>query len=152
MRGVGEESYSLLFSGVYFRSLIVILISLIFLLGWNISVKFKGFMVNFFALREDEPLVDFAFLWVITSVFMGISDTVGVAVSLSERITLTNWAICSQVLLLGGLIWSFISLWISAKKNSRKTKILNIAGDTPHKSEEVKPKRMLNHLFDDLEE
>jgi hypothetical protein len=70
MRGVEGSSYGLLFSSGYFRSLVVVLISLVFLLGWNLSVKFKGFVINLFSLREDEPLVDFAFLWVITSVFM----------------------------------------------------------------------------------
>jgi hypothetical protein len=154
MKGVTGTSYSLLFSSVYMRSLIVIGISLLFLFGWNISTKFKGFMINIFALREDEPLVDFAFLWVITSVFMGIVDTVEVVGVISERIALTNWAIGSQVLLLVGLVWSFISLWMSAKKNAKRTKILNVVHENPHTSREgeQKPKKVLNHLFDDLEE
>ena len=137
----------------------MILISLIFLLGWNLSTKFKGFVVNLFALREDEPLVDFAFLWVIASVFMGIVDTVGVASNVSNRINLTNWAVMSQVLLLVGLIWSFVSLWHSAKKTSRKTKILNMVEEsvssTTKRNEvsvSVPPKKKLNHLFDELEE
>ncbi|MDR0650446.1 MAG: hypothetical protein LBG59_03395 [Candidatus Peribacteria bacterium] len=151
MKGVEGISYSLLFSGVYVRSLMVILISLFFLLGWNMSTKFKGLMVKLFALREDEPLVDFAFLWVIMSVFMGIVDTVGVASVVSERIGLSHWAYFSEILLLIGLIWSFISLWMSAKKTSKKTKILNIVDERP-KHEEIKQKKVLTHLFDDLDE
>ncbi|MDR0860101.1 MAG: hypothetical protein LBO09_03840 [Candidatus Peribacteria bacterium] len=89
----------MLFSTAYFRSLIVILVSLIFLLGWNISMKFKSFVVYLFSLREDEPLVDFAFLWVIASVFMGIVDTVGVAHIISPRINLTYRAVISETLL-----------------------------------------------------
>ena len=41
MRDVSGVSYSLLFSGVYWRSFIVIGVSLVFLLLWNISTKFK---------------------------------------------------------------------------------------------------------------
>jgi hypothetical protein len=151
MRGVEGVTYSLLFSGGYVRSLIVILISLFFLLGWNMSTKFKGLMVRLFALREDEPLVDFAFLWVIMSVFMGIVDTIGVASVISERIGLSNWAYLSEILLLIGLVWSFISLWLSAKKTSKKTKILNIVDERP-KNEEVKQRKVLTHLFDDLDD
>ncbi|MDR2415337.1 MAG: hypothetical protein LBD75_01670 [Candidatus Peribacteria bacterium] len=115
------------------------------------STKFKKLMVNLFALREDEPLVDFAFLWVIMSVFMGIVDTVGVTSVVSERIGLSNWAYFSEILLLIGLVWSFISLWISAKKTSKKTKILNIVEERP-RNEEMKQKKVLTHLFDNLDE
>ncbi|MDR3169530.1 MAG: hypothetical protein LBU27_07445 [Candidatus Peribacteria bacterium] len=156
MSGVEGSQYSLLFSSAYFRSLIVILISLLFLLGRNISIKFKSFVVYLFALREDEPLVDFAFLWVITSVFMGIVDTVGVAHIISERISLTSRAVISELLLGVGLIWSFISLWLSAKKNSKKAKILTIVEEsaTHQKPVEIanQPKRPMQHLFDDVEE
>jgi hypothetical protein len=41
-------------------------------------------------LREDEPLVDFSLLWVITSVFMGIVDTIEIATEVSGRISLTK--------------------------------------------------------------
>ncbi|MBQ7073744.1 hypothetical protein IJM86_01485 [bacterium] len=78
-----EETYALLFSKKYFISKIVILISLFFLLGWNMSIKFKKKIIDVFSLREDEPLVDFALLWVITSVFMGIVDTIEIATEVS---------------------------------------------------------------------
>jgi hypothetical protein len=41
MSGVSGASYTLLFSSMYWRSFIVIGISLLFLLLWNISTKFK---------------------------------------------------------------------------------------------------------------
>lgn len=157
MRESPGASYALLFSGVYWRSLCVIGISLLFLFLWNISTKFKGFIVHFFAVREDEPLLDFAFLWIITSVFMGIVDTVGVAGTISNRVSLTHWASLSELLLVIGLVWSFVSLWLSAKRSSKKAKILNIVEESPvshHKSVEIsnQPKRPVQHLFDELEE
>jgi hypothetical protein len=68
---------------------------------------------------------------------------------------LTNWAVFSQILLLIGLVWSFISLWQSAKKTSKKNKILNIVDEHPSRNSvdiSNKPKRNLNHLFDELDE
>jgi hypothetical protein len=87
---VSSKSYYLL-SGAYFKSFIIIGLSLIFLFGWNLSVAFKGFLVHLFSVREDEPLVDFAFLWIIMSVFIGIVDTIGV-VEIPVRIEQSLWA------------------------------------------------------------
>jgi hypothetical protein len=111
-------------------------------------------LVHFFSLREDEPLVDFAFLWVIMSVFVGIVDTIGI-VEIPVRIQQTLWASIVQVWLLFGLIWSLVSLWVVAKKSSKKAKILNIVEEpTSHKHIEIsnQPKRPVQHLFDELDE
>ena len=51
------------------------------------------------------------------------------------------------ILLLVGLILSFIEVWKGAIKNSQKTKILNIVDeDAPKK---VENKRAVQHLFED---
>ena len=51
------------------------------------------------------------------------------------------------ILLLIGLILSFIEVWKGANKNSQKTKILNIVDeDAPKK---VENKRAVQHLFED---
>jgi hypothetical protein len=92
---VSAKSYYL-FSGAYLKSFVIIGISLLFLFGWNLSIRFKGFLVHLFSLREDEPLVDFVFLWVIMSVFIGIVDTIGV-VEIPVRIQLSFWANIAQL-------------------------------------------------------
>ena len=147
-----ETEFIALLSGTYLRSLIVVLISLIFLLGWNISIKFKKKIIELFSLREDEPLIDFAVLWVITSVFMGILDTIGIVKNASD-INPTVRSIVSQILLLWGLIRSFYNILQSAKKSNKQTKILNIMSDeeewTERKQEERVKKQV--HLFDDLD-
>lgn len=111
-------------------------------------------MVHIFSLREDEPLVDFAFLWIITSVFMGIVDTIGIAKIASGRIGITGGAIIAQIMLLIGLIWSFTTLWMTAKKTNRRTKILNIPEEHTQEQREImnKTRRPMKHLFDELEE
>ncbi len=144
-----------LVSSSYFRSFIVVALSLLFLIWRNLSAKFKKTMVHVFSLREDEPLVDFAFLWIITSVFMGIVDTVGVSKEFSDRMNIARGAIIAQIMLLIWLIRSFITLWLTAKKSARRTKILNIPEDqtTEHRPEIMnRPRKPMNHLFDELEE
>lgn len=145
------ETYGLL-SLKFIKSLIVILISLLFLLGWNMSAKFKKRIIDLFALREDEPLVDFALLWVITSVFMGIVDTISIAKDVSGTIDMTVWAFISQLLLLAGLIWAFVIIWQSYKKATKQTKIFNIVSDESQKDpQEEKKNGKVQHLFEDLE-
>jgi hypothetical protein len=54
-----------------------------------------------------------------------------------------------------GLIWSLVSVWLTAQKSNKKAKFLNIVEEqTPHKHVEIsnQPKRPMNHLFDELEE
>ncbi len=147
-----ETEFIALLSGTYLRSLIVVLISLIFLLGWNISIKFKKKIIELFSLREDEPLIDFALLWVITSVFMGILDTIGIVKNASD-INPTVRSIVSQILLLWGLIRSFYNILQSAKKSNKQTKILNIMSDEEEWAERKQEERVKKqvHLFDDLD-
>ena len=60
------------------------------------------------------------------------------------------------ILLLIGLILSFIEVWKGANKNSQKTKILNIVDDEPQQPrvdedapKKVENKRAVQHLFED---
>lgn len=52
------------------------------------NIRFKGFIVNFLGFRESEPMLNFAFLWVIASTFMGITDTLGMLSDITERVSL----------------------------------------------------------------
>lgn len=131
----------------YFKSMIIIFSSMIFLLGWNMNIRFKGFVVNFLGFRESEPMLNFAFLWVIVSAFMGITDTLGMLSAATQRISLARGGKLMLILLLIGLVISFIEVWKGANKNSQKTKILNIVDEEAPKK--VENKRVLQHLFED---
>ena len=74
-------------------------------------------------------MLNFAFLWVIASVFMGILDTVRMLPEVTGQITLARGGNVMLILLLIGLVLSFIEVWKGASKNSQKTKILNIVDD-----------------------
>lgn len=145
----GEGRTIWLLSGTYFRSMLIICSSLVFLLGWNMNIRFKSFIVNFLGFRESEPMLNFGFLWIIASTFMGITDTLGMLDTTTQRINLARGGKCILLLLVVGLILSFIEVWKWANKNSQKTKILNIVDeDIAHKGEN---KRVLQHLFEDDE-
>ena len=143
-----ESTKTIWFLGTtYFKSMVIVFSSMLFLLGWNMNTRFKGFIVNFLGFRESEPMLNFAFLWIIASAFMGITDTLGMLNDITERISLAWWGKFMLILLLIGLILSFIEVWKGANKNSQKTKILNIGDeDAPKK---VENKRAVQHLFED---
>lgn len=143
-----ESTKTIWFLGTtYFKSMVIVFSSMLFLLGWNMNTRFKGFIVNFLGFRESEPMLNFAFLWIIASAFMGITDTLGMLNDITERISLAWWGKFMLILLLIGLILSFIEVWKGANKNSQKTKILNIVDeDAPKK---VENKRAVQHLFED---
>lgn len=147
-----ENWLRMLFSGVLWRSSIIILLALIGLFCWNLSVSFKGFMTKLCSLREDEPLVDFILLWIIVSAFMWIMDWAGIASaeSITTKVRLLNvWIVINWLLLLGWLVWSFISLLKLSKKTSKRTKIMNVVEENHPKQETHKPNQV-THLFDDL--
>ena len=84
-----ESTKTIWFLGtMYFKSMIIVFSSMLFLLGWNMNMRFKGFIVNFLGFRESEPMLNFAFLWIIASAFMGITDTLGMLNDITERISL----------------------------------------------------------------
>lgn len=67
----------------------------------------------------------------------------------TQTISLARGGKVMLLLLLVGLVISFIEVWKGANKNSQKTKILNIVDDeAPQKTEN---KRVLQHLFDEEE-
>ena len=141
-----------LFSWVLWKSSLVILIAMIGLFLWNLSISFKTWVTKLCSLREDEPLVDFLLLWIIVSVFMWVMDWANIAVAngITQKIWFVNlWLLVDGLLLLGWLIWSFISLRKSSQKSTKKTKIVNIVEER-HPSETHKSSSQVTHLFDDL--
>lgn len=151
----GSKVWFFLFGGMLWKSTLVILLAIIWLFLWNLSISFKNWITNLCALREDEPLVDFLLLWIIVSVFMWVMDWANIAMAsgVTQKIWLLNGQIAIDgLLLLWGLVRSFVSLRKISKKSGRKTKIVNIVEEN-HKSVEPSSNRwnQVTHLFDDLD-
>lgn len=121
----------------------------------NLSISFKNWVTQLCSLREDEPLVDFLLLWIIVSVFMWVMDWVNIP--LASGVTQKVWLINGQViidglLLLGWLVWSFVTLRKMSSKSTKRAKIINIVEENRQQSEPRKPAWQVTHLFDDLNE
>ena len=145
-----------LLSGMLWKSGLVMLLAVIGLFLWNLSISFKGWITKLCALREDEPLVDFVLLWIVVSVFMWVLDWSNIA--MASGVTQKIWIISGQVaidglLLLWGLVWSFVFLRKTSSKSNKKTRIMNIVEEN-HKSTEPSTSRwgQVTHLFDDLDD
>lgn len=141
-----------LFSGMLWKSWLVMLLAIVGLFLWNLSISFKGWITKLCALREDEPLVDFVLLWIVVSVFMWALDWSNIA--MASGVTQKVWIINGQVLidwllLLWWLVWSFMSLRRLSKKSSKRTKIVNIVEEN-HQKVETHRSTQNTHLFDDL--
>lgn len=141
-----------LFSGMLWKSGLVMLIAVVGLFLWNLSISFKGWITKLCALREDEPLVDFVLLWIIVSVFMWVLDWANIATA--SGVTQKIWIINGRVLidgllLLWWLVWSFISLRKMWQKSNKRTKIVNIVEEN-HPRSESQRSNQVTHLFNDL--
>ena len=141
-----------LFSGMLWKSGLVMLIPMVGLFLWNLCISFKWWVTRLCALREDEPLVDFVLLWIIVSVFMWVLD--GANIAMASGVTQKIWIIDGQVaidglLLLWWLVWSFISLRKMWQKSNKRTRIVNIVEENHQKSEPQRSNQV-THLFDDL--
>ena len=141
-----------LFSGMLWKSGLVMLIAVVGLFLWNLSISFKGWITKLCALREDEPLVDFVLLWIIVSVFMWVLDWANIAAAsgVTQKIWIINGRILIDgLLLLWWLVWSFISLRKMWQKSNKRTKIVNIVEEN-HPRSESQRSNQVTHLFDDL--
>lgn len=145
------EWYSVrLISWAYFKTMLIIIISLGALVWWNSSFRFKNFVITYLWFKENNSLVNFWLLWVITTAFFGITDTINVISNATSRINVTWSAKFVQILLLVGLIFTLVSVVKSAKQNSGKAKIVNIVDENLIK--ENQNRRMFKWLFEEESE
>jgi hypothetical protein len=143
-----------LFSGMLWKSWLVMLIAMVGLFLWNLSITFKGWITKLCALREDEPLVDFVLLWIIVSVFMWVLDWANIAMAsgITQKVSIINGQVAIDgLLLLWWLVWSFISLRKMWQKSNKRTRIVNIIEENHQKSEPQRSSQV-THLFDDLDD
>lgn len=75
-----------LFNGHLFKSLLIILVSMVVLLSRNMSFKFKNFVIGYFGFKENDSLFNFGFLRIIATAFLGIGDAIGVVGTTTQTI------------------------------------------------------------------
>lgn len=144
---VSGEGYGIwILNGSFFTTMIILLISLGFLLGWNMSFRFKTMVITTLWFKDNDSLVNFAFLAVITTIFFSIGNTISVVNNVTATIALSRIYYFTRLYLLVGLAFMLITIVKKAKENAWKTKIINVVDEQTLK--EISNKKSLKGLFD----
>lgn len=137
LRGTGGYSVWLM-SWAYFKTMLIVLVSMIVLVWRNLSFKFKNILLSYFWGRDHDALINFLFLFIITTSFFAITDTINVAAGVTSRVVVSWGGKFIQLLLLIGIILTLVSVIKSAKETWKKTKIINMVDEDHKKSEHQK--------------
>jgi len=137
--------YIFLISWSFFKTMVLIYLSLFVLLSRNMSFRFKNFIINTFGFRDSDTLLNFILLWIITTAYLSIWDTIKISQSITSTISLSFSYYIVQVALLLGLILTLV--WLVKKVQKWWwAKIVNMVNEDAIK--EVKIKNNLKWLFD----
>ncbi|MDD3262456.1 MAG: hypothetical protein PHR61_01310 [Candidatus Absconditabacteria bacterium] len=144
---VSGQSYGIwILNGAFFTTMIILLVSLGFLLSWNMSFRFKTMVINSLGFRDNDSLINFAFIAVITTIFFSIGNTIGVVNNVTATISLSKIYYFTWFYLLAGLIFLLITIIKKAKESAGKTKIINVVDEKALK--EISNRKSLKGLFD----
>ena len=144
---VAGESYGVwLLNGHFFTTMVIVFLSVFFLIARNMSFSFKNIVINYFGFKENDDLINFAFLWIIITAFFAIGNTINLSGSITSTITLTNSYYFTWMYLLGGLVFCLYSVVKAAKSHVGKTKIINVIDEKSFK--DIDNKKSLHGLFD----
>lgn len=144
---VSWQEYGIwILNGSFFTTMIILLASLGFLLGWNMSFRFKTMVINSLGFKDNDSLINFAFIAVITTIFFSIGNTVSVVNNVTATISLSKIYYFTWLYLLAGLVFMLITIVKKAKENAWKTKIINVVDEQTLK--EISNRKSLKWLFD----
>lgn len=131
----------------FFKTMLIVFVSAFILIWWNLSFKFKNLFLSYFGGRENDLLVNFLFLFIITTSFFAITDTIHVSSWVTSRVVVSGWWKFIQVWLLLWVIMTLISVVKTAQETGKKTKIINMV-DEEHKKTETMKGEIKKWLFD----
>lgn len=127
---VSDTGHSVwLFNIHLFKTLIIVFVCAGVLLAWNISFKFKNFVIGYFGFKENDALINFGLLFLIATAFLSIGDTINVVGTTTQTIKVTGSYYFIQVFLLLGLVLTLLSVIKHAKEHGNKTKIVNVVDE-----------------------
>jgi len=140
-----------LFSWSFVWTMVIVLISLIILIGRNFSAKFKNLFLTYFGWRENDSLINFLFLFILTTVFLTIKNTSNIVYNnATQTMKFTGLWNFVLVWLLLGIIFTVVSVVKWAQKTGKKTKIINVV-DEEHSQIESTKEEIKKWLFDNDE-
>ncbi len=131
----------------FFKTMLIVFSSVFVLIWWNLSFKFKNLFLSYFGWRDNDSLVNFLFLFIITTSFFAITDTINVSSWVTSRVVMSAWWKFIQILLLIWVIMTLVSVVKTAQETWKKTKIINMV-DEDHKKIETTRDDIKKWLFD----
>lgn len=135
-----------IFNWSFFTTMIILFVSMWFLLSWNMSFRFKTMVINALWFKDNDSLINFAFLATITTIYFSIGNTISVVNNITATIWLSKIYYLTWIYLLLGLIFMLLTIIKKAKENSGKTKIINVVDEKTLK--EISNRKSLKWLFD----
>lgn len=136
-----------LWKSEFFKTMLIVFSSVFILIGRNLSFKFKNLFLSYFGWRDNDSLVNFLFLFIITTSFFAITDTIHVSSWVTSRVIVSWGGKFVQVILLVGIVMTLVSVIKSAQETWKKTKIINMV-DEEHKQVEQTKDGIKKWLFD----
>jgi hypothetical protein len=127
--------------------MLIVFVSIFILIWRNLSFKFKNIFLSYFGWRDNDSLINFLFLFIITTSFFAITDTIHVSSLVTSRVVVSGWSKFIQVLLLVWVIMTLISVVKAAQETWKKTKIINMVDDD-HKNIDHNKEDIKKWLFD----
>ena len=129
--------------------MLIIVVSLGALIGWNASFRFKNIVITYFGFKEGDALINFILLWVISTIFLAIGDTISIVNEITSSVTRSGMYYFIELYLLAGLVITLLSVIKSAKDHSHKTKIINVVDENA--SKDLSNKKSIKGLFEEEE-
>lgn len=111
--------------------------SLLFMLIWNVSFRFKRFVNIVFGFQNNDAIVNFGIIWTHALTLLAIKETMDLVtyrLSSEKLIVLNNMYILSWILIIW-LIWSLI-LAVSFSSFKKKQNYTNVVFKNDEKSQE----------------
>jgi len=137
-----------LFSWSFVWTMVIALIALIVLVGWNFSTKFKNLFLTYFGWRENDSLVNFLSLFILITVFLSIKNTANIVRNNATQTMKFTW-LWNIVLvrLLLGIVFTLVSVIKWAQATWKRTKIINVV-DEEHSQMETTKDEIKKWLFE----
>jgi hypothetical protein len=146
LRGTGGYGVWLI-SWAYFKTMLITLVSMTVLIWRNLSFKFKNILLWYFGWKDNDSLINFLFLFIITTSFFAITDTINVSSGVTSRVVVAWAGKFIQLLLLVWVIFTLVQVIKSAKEIWKKTKIINMV-DNDHAKERHTKEDIKKGLFE----
>jgi len=127
---------------------IIIISSLVFMIIWNLSFRFKSLINILIWFKENDALLNFLILFLISTSFLSVSTTIKLLKNnFSNSIQLTYYYYLVWWLLIIWLLWNLL-LALKLSKWKRKWQIINIS-NYDHTKKQEDEEKFIKWLFEE---